>query len=482
METSDIAFDPGEIGIVSMRRHNAVPGIRAMRFAAVRCAAALACLPLLALNAVPQTAETERKSEVVTPETPAPPLAKVTPIQIANLPLGVVTFQNGKAINLNVAMGSAAFRLDGDAQGRVWLLTDRGPNIPCADARKYLGIEPDQVCGGNRAGFIYPLPGFVPSIYAVDIGADDIARINVFIPLKGKSGRPISGRPGPRSEPAFGIDGKALPPDTSGVDPKGFVRLKEGSFWIAEAFGPSLLEVASDGTVRKRLVPASVASEFKDADYDIVPSLPPVLLQRLPSRGFEGLAVSPDENYLFAVMQSPLANPDALAARHSRNLRIWKIERKTGQVVGQYLYQLDEPVRFKADNALRERMRSDIKVSEIVAFGDNQLLVLERIEKSSRLYAVTLDEAGRIPPEFDSLEMSPSLEILEGEALTMRGLVPLQKRLILDSDSISGLPGKIEGVAILSPDELVVINDNEFGIDGVRNQMFRITLPEPLLR
>ncbi len=34
----------------------------------------------------------------------------------------------------------------------------------------------------------------------------------------------------------------------------------------------------------------------------------------------------------------------------------------------------------------------------------------------------------------------------------------------------------------MAPDELIIINDNDSGIDGVRTQMFRVTLAAPLLR
>lgn len=466
-----------------MRRHNAVPGFRSMPKIVRGVAAAVALLSVGAGISLSQGTDPAGKSPA--PVVPAPgtsPAIMATAVQIGNLPLGVITFPNGKAINFSVSLGSSAFRLDGDSQGRVWLLTDRGPSIACADARKVIGMEPEQICTADRNGRIYPLPGFVPSIYAVDIGADNVARINVYVPLKGQSGRPFSGRPLAKDEVSIGLDGKALPGDASGVDPEGFVRLRDGTFWIAEEFSPSLLEVASDGTVRRRLVPSNIANEFKDADYEVVASLPPILRQRLPGRGFEGLAISKDEKYLFAVSQSPLANPDAMAARSSRNIRIWKIERETGQVVGQYFYQLDEPYQFKSDSEQRERARHEVRISEVVTFGDDQLLVLERIEKSARIYAVRLDETSRVPPEFDSLEMSPSLEILEGDALQIRGLVPLTKRPILDLDTVPGLPSRIEGLAILGPNELLVINDSEFGLDGVRNQLFRITLEEPLWR
>lgn len=501
-----------------MGRHNAVRGLRSMPFVGPALGVAVAGLafPVFLSAALSQGNTPSTRPSVPTPSaqgttvlpppnlppvpqpfTPTPEtvppvpqpdagsVVRVTPIQIANLPLGVVTFPNGKAMNLNVGMGSAAFRLSGDSQGRLWLMTDRGPSIPCAEVKKFVGMEPEQICAADRNGLLYPLPGFVPSIYAVDIGADNVARINVFIPLKGKSGRPVSGRTGTaggRGEVSLGIDGKVLPSDPSGLDPEAFVRLSDGTFWVAEEFGPSLVEVAGDGTIRRRLVPANAAADYKDADYDIAPALPPILRQRSQGRGFESLAISPDEKFLYAMMQSPLANPDAAASRHSRNIRIWKIVRETGQVVGQYLYQLDAPHRFRVDNEARERTREDVKVAEIVAIGEDRLMVLERIEKSARLFTIHLDEANRIPPEFDSLEMSPSLEILDGEALTMRGLAPLPKTLVLDTDTLPGLPARIEGVAVMAPNELIVINDNEFGIDGVRNQMFRIILPEPLFR
>ncbi len=481
-----------------MRRHNAVPGSRSMDFVVGRAMISglgISAFLLSAFLLPGLVAEViAQASDRPTPDTPAAPQAAavvprplVASIQVANLPLGVVTFPNGKAMNLTVAMGSAAFRQPGDSQGRLWLMTDRGPSILCGDTKRLIGLEPDQVCGGDRNARIYPLPGFAPSIYAVDIGPDLVARINVFVPLKGKSGRPISGRPnlatnGAKAEQSFAIDGKLLPPDPSGVDPEAFVRLGDGSFWVAEEFGPSLLDVGADGTIRRRLVPANSAADFRDADYEIVPSLPPIMRQRIQSRGFEGLAVSPDERFLYVMMQSPLANPDAEAFRLSRNVRIWKLQRDTGQVVGQYLYQLEPPRVFRQDNDGRERSQQDVHVSEIVAVGEDKLLVLERIEKTSRLFIVTLDEANRIPPEFDSLEMTPSLEVLDGDTLTLRGLSPLPKTLVLDTDLVAGLPAKIEGVAVMAPDELIVINDNDFGIEGVRTQMFRITLPEPVLR
>lgn len=462
-----------------MRRHNAVPAPRSTLLR--RQGSVLAGFSLFAA-VVSGFAQAEKPA--AGPDLPKP---IITPIQIANLPLGLVVFPNGKAMNLTVAMGSAAFRQPGDVAGRLWLITDRGPNIPCADARRLVGIEPEQICNADRAARIHPLPGFAPSIYGIDLGAEGNARINVFIPLKTKSGRPVSGRPippvnGDRSEQSFAIDGKPLPPDPSGIDPEAFVRLSDGSFWIAEEFGPSLLEVAADGTILRRLVPSSVGAGLKDADYEIAPVLPPVMRHRAPGRGFEGLAISPDEKFLYVMMQSPLALPDIEAFRRSRNLRIWKIDRASAEIVGQYLYQLDPPAAFTADLDGRERGQSDVHISEIAALAEDRLIVLERIEKTSRIFEIALNDASRIPLEFDNPDAMPSLEMLEGDALAMRGVTPLPKMLVLDTETAPGLPAKIEGMAVMAPNELIVINDNDFGMDGVRTQMFRITLPQPILR
>lgn len=420
------------------------------------------------------------------PQTDQKPRATLTPVQIPNLPLGVVTFPNGKAMNLNVGIGSAAFRAPGDAAGRVWLLTDRGPNLECADSKRLIGLEPEAICGGDKAGRIYPLPGFAPSIYGIDIGPDNVARINVFVPIKGKSGKPISGRPpaatASRAELIFAADGKPLPPDPSGIDPEAFVKLSDGSFWIAEEFGPSLLHVAQDGTVLKRVVPAGTAAEFKDADYEVIGGLPAILRNRPSNRGFEGLALSPDERFLYAIPQSPLANPDIEAFRQSRHLRLLKIDRETGATIGQYLYAIDTPALFAGDADGRERRTSDVHVSELVAIGEDRLLVLERIEKTARLFTVSLDENSRIPALFDSPGKSPSLESVAPARLEAMGVIAMPKTLVLDTDSVPGLPAKIEAVAVLGPSELLLVNDNDFGADGVRTQLFRVRLPEPMIR
>ena len=44
------------------------------------------------------------------------------------------------------------------------------------------------------------------------------------------------------------------------------------------------------------------------------------------------------------------------------------------------------------------------------------------------------------------------------------------------------MPKKIEGVAVMSPTEMIVMSDSDFGIEGDETQIRRITFAEPVLQ
>jgi Esterase-like activity of phytase len=153
------------------------------------------------------------------------------------------------------------------------------------------------------------------------------------IPLRGASGRAISGLPPSASddvEPAFDLKGAALGIDPSGVDTEGIVALSDGTFWIGDEYGPSLVHVGPEGQVLQRWVPKGLEKALKAADYPVKGVLPAIAARRRISRGFEALAVSPDERWLYLVFQSPLAHPGVAAFKNGRHVRIWKLELATG--------------------------------------------------------------------------------------------------------------------------------------------------------
>jgi hypothetical protein len=50
-------------------------------------------------------------------------------------------------------------------------------------------------------------------------------------------------------EPAFDLSGAPLAPSLSGGDTEGVAALADGTFRVADEYGPSILVVAADGVV-----------------------------------------------------------------------------------------------------------------------------------------------------------------------------------------------------------------------------------------
>jgi hypothetical protein len=102
------------------------------------------------------------------------------------------------------------------------------------------------------------------------------------------------------------------------------------------------------------------------------------------NRGFEGLAISPDERWLWAAFQSAPEGEDA------RSTVIWKLDAADGSLAGEHLYRFDAPRSFTADAKHRRVEPEQLKVCELVALDHDRLLVLERVSRSARLYEVDL--------------------------------------------------------------------------------------------
>ena len=407
-------------------------------------------------------------------------------------PLGAVAFSAGNSLTLDVGFGSGATHRAGDPANVFYTLTDRGPNVKCKDSEAVIGIA--EFCGaGNSGDKIFPLPDYTPRIYKIKLNEDFTTEILDVIELKDANGQPISGLTNPLTatdtEQAFGPDGAQIAFDPNGLDTESIAALGDGSFWISDEYAPSLVHVAADGTIIERVVPASVAADLSDAGYPVRGLLPDVLKKRKLNRGIESVAVAPDESALYFMMQSPLANPDKAAYSNSRSVRLLKYalnaDGSLGSLAGTYVYTLDTPQTF-AD--LRDgsgdlkngtfRKQSNVKVSEMVAVGTDDLIVLERISKITKLYRVDLSTGDRIDSTGGSVS---DVAVANNESTTNKtlaqlydpssaGATPLMKSLVFNSltdmpDGMS-LPSKVEGIALLDDDYVLLINDNDFGIEG----------------
>lgn len=370
--------------------------------------------------------------------------------------------------------------IDGEAYGSAWTpvpglvgefygLTDRGPNV-------------DGPAGDSK---MFPLPAYAPAIgrFTLERG---VARRTTTLALRDTAGAPLTGvPPGPGSggtgEIAFDRDGRPLPPDPRGLDPEGLVALADGTFWVADEYGPSLTHFAADGTTLEKITPFADARGHR---------LPRVLARRAPNRGLEGLTITPDGATLVAILQSALANDiDAGEAKQTAPVRIVSFDRATG-ATRQYIYLLDDPAT------------SGTVVSEIAAVSATEFLVLERDGEPvgapssiKRLYRVSLAGAtdvgvARKPGDFvDEVRGllvggTTTIEALARArptaearaALAAAAIVPVTKTLALDVSALlrdldpAGelyAHDKLEGLALQGGGRRVVLsNDSDFGIDA----------------
>ncbi|MFF3851197.1 esterase-like activity of phytase family protein [Streptomyces sp. NPDC002328] len=332
-------------------------------------------------------------------------------------------------------------------KGEFWTVTDRGPNGQI------------KVDGVKRRTF--PVPGFDPAIVRIKVVGNAV-KVLQAIPLTTSSGKPVTGlsnQPG-RDEAPYTYDARTpLAHNPNGLDTEGIVRAADGSFWLADEYGPSLVHVSARGKVLTRYVPEGLKST--GADYPVVEALPSVLLHRKINRGFEGLAQLPGGDLVLAV-QSPLSLPDTDAGEASRTVRLLRFSPKKKAVTAEYAYRFD-PVNVVDPG---EDDTSELKISSVVSVGGDRLLVEERTDKAARLQLVRLDRRANIlGGRWDDDATSPSLEQLQDPAAS--GVPVLPKRLVVDLGTVAGVPGKIEGVARVDHDTLVLINDNDFGMtDG----------------
>lgn len=386
-----------------------------------------------------------------------------------NDPLDSLEVGEGSTLALDVGIGSGAFHLAGERDELIYTVTDRGPNIKTKDAEKVhlKGMD-------GKKGKIFPVPGFTPAIYAIEVGADGY-NVKQTIKLKGTDGLQISGLSNADTEAAWDINGKELDYDPDGVDAEALVKLKDGSFWIGEEYGPSLLHVAADGRVLVRWVPEGVGGTLQGADYPVDEKLPAILRARKLNRGIESIAISPDEQFLYFALQSPLAHPDTDAYRKSVNVRVFKIDRLKEEVIGEYVYTMDEPDSFVKDNAKKKRKQSDVKISEMTSVGTDKLVVLERINKTTKFYLVDLASATNIyGSAYDDVATRPSLE--QSSIVELGSTRVLSKKLLFSTDNGDDMPAKIEGMAHIGGNRWIMVNDNDFGIFGDKTYLVPLTM------
>ncbi|WP_375512314.1 phytase [uncultured Nostoc sp.] len=336
--------------------------------------------------------------------------------------------------------------------------TDRGPN---GDSN-----------GSNRPFF---LPDFQPEIVSFELN-----RTTGEISITNRTGlfcqdgtTPLTGLPNLQAganglaytdEIAVDLNNNILANDPLGADLEGIVIAENGDYWMVDEYRPAIYHFDVNGKLIDRFIPQGTATA---PNPDQPPGtfgtevLPAVYAQRRNNRGFEAVAL--EGNKLYAFIQSPIDNPDVandVTSKASLNLRILEFDIFAKQVTGEYLYRL-------------EGLPATDKIGDAVALGNGKFAVVERDDNGTSagnklIYQIDLAGATNInnPANF-TLPAGKTIEQLSSAELATANITPVSKSLIANAAQL-GYTGveKLEGLALVAPNTLALINDNDFNVTG----------------
>jgi hypothetical protein len=221
------------------------------------------------------------------------------------------------------------------------------------------------------------------------------------------------------------------------LDLEGIALAEDGSFWLANEEGPSIINFDPK---LKKIKNILIAGQ----------QLPIILRSMHSGRGFEGIAVYGDK--IFAAMQSSLniagRTPEALFLRIiSYNFR--------NDTVKTYAYPLDD---------FSNKRRSQVQITDIAALDEERLLVVEMSPSGAqKLILVDLKYATNINGKLagdEELEFVADRNILFGKHLSKNSglIVPLNKHTVLDFVDIGWNGGVIEGLTLLPESQKIAIS------------------------
>ena len=226
-----------------------------------------------------------------------------------------------------------------------------------------------------------------------------------------------------------------LAPAVAGVlgrsfDPEGMVIVPgSGHILVSDEYGPSLrLFNRSGEQIRAFTPPANLVP--KVAGNSNFTATPPTLTSgREPNRGFEGLAISPDGKFAYAVLQNGTIQDGWTSSARGAFTRIVKFDMATGEAVAQYAYKLDSTGQGRG-------------LSGLVALGNDKFLVIERNNRGIGVGA-TLASADKNVYEIDLAGAVDVSNVNLPATGNFTGAVTKVAKVIdLDADTLAALGGK----------------------------------------
>ena len=198
------------------------------------------------------------------------------------------------------------------------------------------------------------------------------------------------------------------------------VLRRSGNILASDEYGPSVYEYTRGVQfIRAFSVPSNILPKSSGStDYLASPKPGTLTSGREGNRGLEGLAVSPDGRFAFAMLQNGVITDGVSSGpsfTHSLYTRILKYDVDSGNVDGQYAYKLASTSQGRG-------------ISEIVALDNHRVMVIERNNRGvgvpnanlkspdKNIFVIDLDGASDVSAVDLTTPLSPGI-IPEGLAV-----------------------------------------------------------------
>jgi len=368
------------------------------------------------------------------------------------------------AVALLWASPAAAQTPEAILEGRAVLPADTfGPGPPSGS-----GLDPDEIVGGREVPFEGQPVGGVSAVLDVG-GSEYLMMADNGFGTKGNSAdfllrlyrvRPDFGGGGIRvhsyiqlRDPDDRIPFEITNENTADrfltgadLDIESVRQDFRGDLWFGDEFGPFLLHTDIYGRVLEAPIPLEGVRSPEN------PALGSGEEPNLPSsKGFEGMAVSPDGAFLYPMLEGALgADPE------QRRRSLFEFDVASGRYTGaRWEYRTESP---------------ENSIGDLVALGANRFLVIERNDEQGeaarfkKIFLVDLRRAGEDGFLFkeeivDLLSIDDPARIFEP---TREGDIGFGERFSFPFQTV-------ESLLPLGDGSLLVINDNNFPLSASRN-------------
>lgn len=325
-----------------------------------------------------------------------------------------------------------------------YTVTDRGPNTHISESEN------------GDVSMLFPVRDYVQKIIRLKFQNNTFKIISVN-KIFDNRGEPVTGiaPEGLNSDvvehAVFGNDEQKPNWKRWSFDFEGISIDEKGDFWLVDEYRPSLVHVDGETFNIINVFAPEITTIGGEQVLDINFS------KRLPNRGFEGVTVSPSGK-IWAMLQSPIpSTKDAVPNRLVRILKFDSITKKS-KIYG---YEMSAGL-------------IDPKIGDITAINDHELLIIEHgkyeNQKVASVYHLDMQHASDVLTKF--IGQNKSFEdLLNNAKAQYYGLILAQKALVLDliEAGFNTDFGKPEGLTIIDASTIAVVNDNDFGIDGVND-------------